>query len=184
MPGPSRPWFERARLELSRALLAIVLATAIGPAVAAGVGPGQPAPDFALPGLDRDGRVELSGYRGHPVLVDFWASWCGPCHQSLPRYAELQREFAARGFNVVAISVDESRDNAREFIDRLGIDLVWAWDGDGQTAAHYGLLGMPSAYLVDGHGVVRHRLLGFKPHDGEALRARIIDLLAENPDAK
>jgi len=146
------------------------------------VQPGQAAPSVDLPVLsaaDPD-RASLSELRGKVVYLDFWASWCGPCRISFPQLEALRDELGARGFEVLAVSVDESEADARAFLAELPVSYPVVLDNEGSTPARYGILGMPTGYLIDRAGVVRLVHQGFRRSDGERLRAAIIELLGED----
>jgi len=116
---------------------------------------GKPAPDFALRDLRTGKVITLASLRGHPVVVNFWATWCPPCREEMPA---LQR-VAASEPDVVVLEVDlmEPGDKARSFLDSLGLDrLQPVLDTDGATTRRYGVLSLPSTFFVDKDGVIRH----------------------------
>ncbi len=135
-----------------------------------------PAPDWQLPRLD-GGSLGLAELRGQVVLIDFWASWCVPCRLSLPALRALQQDYAGQGLRVVTISVDEDRAAAQRFQQRYGADLVALHDADGRVAAAYGLIGMPSSFIIDPQGqlVLRHE--GFRKGEEDVWRKEIRRLL-------
>lgn len=140
-----------------------------------------PAPDFTLPRLDSDTQVSLSALRGKVVYVDFWASWCAPCATALPEMDTLRRDFHARGFEIVAINLDESVDDARRFINRMQLSYPVVTDPEKSTPAAYAIAGMPTAFLIDRNGELRSTHTGFKPGDSAKLKATIEQLLQETP---
>jgi thiol-disulfide isomerase/thioredoxin len=119
---------------------------------------GETAPDFSLPGFSSEDGVTLSKLKGKVVLIDFWASWCMPCRQLMPRIAEVKARFP--DVEIVAISVDTERDKAITFIRAVEPGLRPVHDTAQKTANHYGVERMPSSFLVDKRGVLRFR------HDG------------------
>ena len=139
----------------------------------------RPAPQFALPSLKDGSTVQLAEYRGRVVLVDFWASWCSPCLQSMPAYNGLAARFADRGFQILAISVDEKSESARAFVEKHPVRYVVLSDPHGEVAAAYDIKGMPSSFLVDGQGRIRQVHVGFKPDDIRVLDRQITQLLEE-----
>jgi len=157
-------------------LLAVLLLQA---GVVGAVGVGEVAPDFDVPSLRGDGRVSLAQYRGKVVLLDFWASWCGPCAASVPHYRELRSGLAGRGFELVALGLDENAADGRAFLDRFAVGYPAGSDPQGTVASRYALKGMPYAVLIDRDGIVRVTHTGFEPADFERLRARIEQLLQE-----
>ncbi len=138
---------------------------------------GDDAPDFSAPGLS-GGTVSLDEHRGKVVMVDFWASWCGPCAQSLPALDALRKEFSADDFQVIAVNVDAESEKAKAFLGRRPVGYPSALDPDGLIPTRFGLQTMPTSYLIDRKGVVRHIHKGFRPKDVEVLRERIQALVA------
>lgn len=146
------------------ALLALCLPLAVH-----AVEPKQPAPAF--PALD--------GQRGKVVLVDFWASWCGPCRVALPAYDKLRREYAAKGFEVIAVDVDQEARQGAAVLKQLKLSYPQVADPQGDIAQRYDPPGMPAAYLVDRRGTVRQVHLGYEPQDYEPLRQAVAQLVEE-----
>jgi len=140
---------------------------------------GQPAPEVQLPQLPGGNEVSLSSLRGKVVYLDFWASWCGPCRVSFPQLEQLRNELGPRGFEVYAINVDEVEADANQFLADVPVSYVVVRDAGGTTPEAYGILGMPTGFLIDRKGVVRHVHQGFKKTDGALLRAEIVELLGE-----
>lgn len=145
---------------------------------------GSPAPHFDLPVFNApDRHLSLDALRGRIVLLDFWASWCGPCRQSFPLYEQLRTEMPARDFALLAVNLDEMADGPKAFLEEHPVHYPSVADPAGEVARQYGLIGMPTSFLIDRDGVVRSRHTGFKPQDIEALRKEIRDLIAEARDA-
>ena len=140
---------------------------------------GAPAPEVRLPRLPAGESASLSSLRGKVVYLDFWASWCGPCRTSFPQLEQLRNELGSRGFEVYAINVDEVEADALQFLSEVPVSYLVVRDGEGATPEAYGILGMPTGYLIDRQGVVRHVHQGFKKRDGAKLRTKIIELLGE-----
>jgi peroxiredoxin len=140
---------------------------------------GDIAPGFRAPRLDGAGELSLSGLAGKVVLLDFWASWCAPCQTSMPQLEALRKEFAAERFELVGVNVDRDAGAARKLIDKHGIGYPNASDPGGGLPARFGLETMPTAYLIDGEGVIRYVHRGFRDGDIDEVRTRIRALLAE-----
>lgn len=141
------------------------------------IGAGDTAPNFNLPRLETKGNIQLKSYRGKVVYVDFWASWCGPCRISLPVLDTLRKKYRKQGFEVIAINLDEEKEDAMAFLKEFPVSYPTARDDQGKTPTLYGLRGMPTAYLIDRQGKVNLVHEGFKKSDTEALSAQIATLL-------
>ncbi|GAB4217976.1 MAG: TlpA disulfide reductase family protein [Rhodoferax sp.] len=155
---------------LYRYTLGAVLAGALlGPALALDVG--QAAPAFELPGVSQS--VSLSQFAGKTVYLDFWASWCGPCKQSFPWMNSLQQRFGAKGFQVVAINLDQRSADAQAFLKENPAQFTVAFDASGKTPKTYAIKGMPSSVLIGPDGKVLSQHTGFKAEQRAELEAQI-----------
>lgn len=165
---------------LRRAALAAALALLVASAAPAGaLEEGEAAPEFSAPRLVGEGAVSLGAYRGKVVYLDFWASWCAPCLVSLPMLEELRKEFPADHFQILAVNLDREPARARSFLRKRKISYPSATDPEGRIPERFGLETMPTSYLIDARGVVRHVHTGFRKGDVDDLRARIRGLLSE-----
>ncbi|WP_416396530.1 TlpA family protein disulfide reductase [Allohahella sp. A8] len=133
-----------------------------------------PAPDFQLPVLNSDSTQSLSEYRGMIVYVDFWASWCGPCRKSLPQLSKLRNELVEAGdFEVLAINLDAKTEDATRFLSQFPVSYPVLLDPKGKTPEAYGLVGMPTSYLIDQKGNIVSKHEGFRDGDIEKLRKEV-----------
>ena len=114
---------------------------------------GDPAPDFSLPS-SAGGNLALSQELGHPVLIDFWATWCTNCQADMKLVAQTAAQYRAQGLRVLLIDFEEQGPAADKFLTRLGIDLPTLLDRNGQVAHRYGVPGLPVAVFVDSQGKV------------------------------
>ena len=148
---------------------------------AAGVQVGQVAPAVSLPLLSAGspGTFALASLQGKVVYLDFWASWCGPCRVSFPQLEKLREELGSQGFEVLAVNVDEIERDALRFLAEIPVSYPIVRDGGGETPLAYGVVGMPTGYLIDRSGTVRLVHQGYRKSDGSLLRTRIIELLGE-----
>ena len=120
---------------------------------------GRPAPGFSLESVQHT-RVELEQYRGKVVLLNFWATWCGPCKVEMPRFMEWQKEYGARGLQVIGVSIDDSAAPARALVEKLHLNYPVVM-GDAKLGERYGgVLGVPVTFLIDRAGSVRARFDG------------------------
>jgi thiol-disulfide isomerase/thioredoxin len=146
------------------------------------VAPGEVAPEINLPRLPTGSEnIRLADLRGKVVYVDFWASWCGPCRVSFPLLDAIRTELGPQGFEVLAVNVDEFEEDALRYLDELPVSYLVAYDQAGSTPAAYGIVGMPTGFLVDREGIVRKRHQGFRKSDASMLRAEIVKLLGSTP---
>jgi thiol-disulfide isomerase/thioredoxin len=144
------------------------------------VSPGQVAPDLRLQ-TEGGKSVSLAENKGKVVLVDFWASWCGPCKTSFPALDALYREYEARGFEVIAVNLDDRRRDAEDFLaDRPHVMPV-VFDPEGRSPRAFGLWGMPSSFLVGRDGRVRFVHVGYSAKVLDSYKSEIEQLLAEKP---
>jgi thiol-disulfide isomerase/thioredoxin len=138
----------------------------------------KPAPDFNLPGLKQP-AVKLSDYKGKTVLLDFWASWCGPCRKSFPWMSKMQEKYGKDGLEVIAINVDEKRADADKFLAENPGKFTIAFDTKGSTPSAYGAENMPTSMLIDSKGNITYIHLSFSDEKAPEFEARIKELLAK-----
>ena len=136
-----------------------------------------PAPSFTLPG--QRSQVSIDSLRGRVVFVDFWASWCEPCRKSFPWMKTLMQQYGSRGFTVLAVSLDKSRDDADAFIDRYGPNFPIAYDFTGKVAESYAVKAMPSSFLVNRAGQIVYSHPGFNPRETAAVESLIVGTCAQ-----
>ena len=141
-------------------------------------GPAKSCPIKTL----KDGKdISLQSLKGKVVYLDFWASWCGPCALSFPYMTEVAKKHKAEGLELVAISVDESKEEAEAFLSAHKTDFTIANDPNGECPKAYGLETMPTSYLIDRKGNLREVHRGFSNSDREELSKAITTLLKEKP---
>jgi cytochrome c biogenesis protein CcmG, thiol:disulfide interchange protein DsbE len=142
-------------MKRSLPIAALVLVAAIG--VFGQMKTNDRAPAFSLVDLD-GGHFRLSGYKGKVVLVNFWATWCTPCQEEMPRFVRFQREYGSKGFQVIGISMDDSDGPVRTFTSKLKVNYPVAMGTTKVAQSYGGVLGLPITYLIgrDGRIVKRY----------------------------
>ena len=127
-----------------------------------GVKLGEPAPNFQLPDLN-DHLVTLSDLRGKVVLLNFWATWCGPCRVEMPTMEQLYRMFPRKDFDILAVSIDaQGVAVTRPFQEEYHLTFPILHDADYRVGLMYGARSLPMTFLVDRQGVVRHQIFGVR----------------------
>jgi len=124
---------------------------------------GNPAPDFAL--QDVNGKdVSLADYKGNVIMVNFWATWCGPCKREIPDFVELQKTYGGKGLKIVGIALDDpSEVNAFVKNERLNYDVLIGTD---EVAMRYGnIRSIPTTFLVDREGKIVSSYVGLQPKE-------------------
>jgi len=155
----------------------LLLATRLrGPATTAQSGLPRQAPDFSLPDLSGQ-KLTLSSYRGKVVLLDFWATWCAPCREEIPRFVEMQDKYQAQGLQILGVSMDDSPEPVREFSQKFHMNYPVVI-GNAKTGELYGgILGLPVAYLIDREGRVTSRHIGAT--DAAVFEKEIVNMLEQ-----
>lgn len=124
-------------------------------------------------------KIHFQDYQGKVILLDFWASWCGPCRQSFPWMNEMQAKYAGQGLAIIAINLDSESDVAREFLTEVPASFVLGFDPEGKSAEAMQVEAMPMSYLIDRHGQIRYRLMGFNSEKKSEHETHIQTLLSE-----
>jgi peroxiredoxin len=173
---------------MRRALAALALALVAGcggggdakPRTSSTVSIGQPAPAYSAQQMDGS-PVSLADHQGEVVLLNVWATWCKPCRQEIPALDSLQREFAAKQFRVVGVSIDVISDTVAiaSFARDLGASYTLWLDPDDKVSTTFRAIGVPSSYLIDRAGVLRWRHMGPVKATDPVLRAVLDSALSQ-----
>ena len=139
---------------------------------------GQAAPDFVLRSATGE-NLRLSEYRGDVVLINFWATWCGPCRQEMPLLDDLYGRYERVGFNLLGVNIDEDSRRAMQMVQELGVNFPVLFDENKAVSKLYEVEAMPVTILVDREGIVRHVHHGYKPGYEEKYLTEIRSLLRE-----
>lgn len=149
----------RPNLRIASVLVAGVLAAGFGAGVQAA---GSAAPDFSLPA--RDGStVKLSDLKGQVVMVNFWATWCGPCRAEIPGYIKLQEKYGKDGLVIIGVSCDQGGDatqTVKKFAAKNGMNYTVVMADDAVTSAFGDIEAIPTTFLIDRDGKIRDRKVG------------------------
>lgn len=127
------------------------------------------------------GRLDLDRYQGKVVVLDFWASWCGPCRRSFPWLNEMHAKYAQDGLVIIGVNLDANEDDAAEFLEEYPADFGIHFDPAAVLATEYEVEAMPSSYVIgrDGEIIASHR--GFKIKQQADYEAILVEALGERP---
>jgi thiol-disulfide isomerase/thioredoxin len=141
---------------------------------------GQPAFSFKLDSLDGP-QFNLADHKGRVVVLDFWATWCGPCVQTMPLVDGVVREFADRGVELFAVNLEEQPQQVKSMLERHKLKVAVALDRDGVVAAKYAVTAIPQTVVIDRDGKVARVFVGGGKKTADSLRKAIEDLFAAEP---
>jgi len=162
---------------MNKTILLLLLHLGFSPAFAAKLG--ESLPECMARELNNNEILDLQKNRNKVLLIDFWATWCPPCKKSMPFLNKLRNEFFDKGFEVIAINVDETTEDARKFLQKYPVDYVIAYDPKGECPAKYEVKAMPSSFIIDKNGKIRHIHLGFRSSDKKIMTDQVLELLQE-----
>jgi peroxiredoxin len=157
-------------------IVAFILLTAMGAYSPADSDKSPPviekAADFSLKD-PRGGAVSLSSMRGKVVLLNFWATWCPPCISEMPSLNKLYQELRPRGFEVVAVSLDKSAENVREYVSKKGFKFLVLIDESNTVSRRYKVFSTPTTFLIDRKGNIVERFYGEYDWQDPDVKAKI-----------
>ncbi|MBK8258317.1 MAG: TlpA family protein disulfide reductase [Polyangiaceae bacterium] len=143
---------------------------------------GKPAPDFTAESVTGEGPTTLKDAKGTVVVLDFWATFCGPCKKSFPKYQSLVEQFGGE-VNVLAVSTDDPEDASKEalieFANSTGAKFAVVWDKNKDAVKHYPTPTMPTSYVIDKEGVIKHVHAGYKDGEEDEIMAEVKALLGK-----
>lgn len=141
---------------------------------------GKPAPDFSLNDMNGE-KVTLSEYKGKVIVLNFWATFCGPCKEEMPSLNNLFLSLKKDGLIVLAVSTDDSEKPVQSFIKAKAIAFPVLIDKDQQVFYdRYAILGLPTTFIIDRDGIIREKILGDRPWDAPDMKAKIGTLLSKS----
>ncbi|MGJ8680604.1 TlpA family protein disulfide reductase [Paraglaciecola sp.] len=138
----------------------------------------KPAPDFTLKSAQGE-NMRLSEQRGNVVLVNFWASWCGPCREELPKMEKLQQDYQDLGFTILAVNVDEDSRKANILLDDIKVSYPILFDPTAKLSKLYDVSAMPTTVMIDRNGNQRLLHKGYKSGDEKKYAKAIKALIRE-----
>jgi len=136
------------------------------------------APDFTLKSND-GANLRLSEFRGEVVMINFWASWCGPCRQEMPLLDELYTQYQPLGFTILGVNVEQDSTQAKRMLKDIPVNFPVLFDNQSEVSKLYKVVAMPSTVLVDRDGNVRYLHQGYKPGFEEAYQQQVRALIRE-----
>ncbi|HEX6706441.1 MAG TPA: TlpA disulfide reductase family protein [Albitalea sp.] len=166
-----------ALVRAARWLAVAAVACAAGAAVPA-VAPAAVAPDFTLRTMDGP-NLRLQEQRGRVVLVNFWATWCGPCRQEMPHLNRLYDKYRSSGFTLLGVNIDDDARLAAEVAAKLGVRFPVLLDTDKKVSRLYDMSAMPATIVIDRDGKVRFIHRGYRDGVEKTYEQQIRDLLKE-----
>ncbi|MBI5665205.1 MAG: TlpA family protein disulfide reductase [Nitrospirae bacterium] len=139
---------------------------------------GAKAPDFIL--KDVSGKdVSLSSFKGKPVLLNFWATWCPYCRKERSHLNKLHKEYKDKGLTILSVATDQSAAKVNEFLKHTPAEFIVLSDSGGTAASLYSVGGLPTSYLINSEGIIKHRVVGFREWTDPASKM-LIDKLFDN----
>jgi cytochrome c biogenesis protein CcmG/thiol:disulfide interchange protein DsbE len=120
---------------------------------------GQAVPHFDLPALEGDDRVTIAEYLGKPMVINFWATWCGPCREEAPLLEAAARKFRDRGVVFIGVDIRDFTGDAKKFVAKYGVSYPIGYDGPAKLWEPWGITGLPETFFVGPDGtIVEHRI--------------------------
>ena len=165
-------------MKMKSVLLGLVFSVFAATSLASSGLTGQTAPDFALKSSSGE-NLRLSEYRGDVVMVNFWATWCGPCRQEMPILDELYSRYQRVGFSLLGVNIDDNSSKAMNMVSELGVTFPVLFDSRKEVSELYDVDAMPVTLLIDREGTVRYVHQGYKPGYEDKYLEQIRSLLRE-----
>ena len=163
---------------LRRALPILLLSLLAPLAAPAAPAPGSTAPDFTLHSLGGP-NLRLQEQRGRVVLLNFWASWCGPCREEMPQLNRLHEKYRASGVSLLGVNVDEDPSKVQALVAQLGVKFPVLMDTDKQVSRLYDMNAMPATLLIDREGKVRYLHRGYRAGFEQTYEQQLRELLKD-----
>jgi len=163
---------------MRKVIAASVAALSLSLPVLAGPSSSGPAPAFTL--ASRAGQdVSLAQYKGNVVMINFWASWCGPCRQEMPLLESIYKKYNKMGFTMLGVNVEPDSNAANDWLKATPVSFPILYDRDSKVSKLYDVAGMPSTVIIDRSGKLRVLHRGYKPGDENEYLDSIRTLIRE-----
>ena len=165
-------------MKIKNLVLALLVTVFAATSLASSGLEGQLAPDFALKSSTGE-NLRLSEYRGDVVMINFWATWCGPCRQEMPLLDQLYTRYERVGFNLLGVNIDDDSRRAMQMIEELGVNFPVLFDARKEVSKLYDVIAMPSTVILDREGNLRYVHHGYEPGYENDYQDQIRALLKE-----
>ena len=163
---------------MRKSIAAIAAALSVSLPALAGPSAAAPAPAFTL--ASRAGQdVSLAQYKGQVVMLNFWASWCGPCRQEMPLLESIYKKYNKMGFTMLGVNVEPDSNAANDWLKATPVSFPILYDRDSKVSKLYDVAGMPSTVIIDRNGKLRVLHRGYKPGDENEYLDSIRTLIRE-----
>jgi thiol-disulfide isomerase/thioredoxin len=167
-----------AQMKRALKIFALVAVCVVSAPFSASAGSNAAAPDFSLPGKNGD-AVALAKLKGQVVMLNFWASWCGPCRTEMPLLDQIYKKYNAAGFTLVGVNVDTDSTDAQKYLSQIPVSFPVLFDKENKVSKLYDVSAMPSTVFIDRQGNVRSLHRGYKPGDESEYLNQIRALIRE-----
>ena len=134
------------------------------------------APDLKLKDLSGN-EVSIASFKGKTVLLNFWASWCPYCRKERAELNILHNDYKDRDLVIVSVSIDRSLEKLKRYMKEMPAEFIVLSDTEGSSAGSYEIMGLPTSYIIDSKGIIRHKYMGYKKWTGSSSRKIINDLV-------
>ena len=165
-------------MKLKKSIVALVFSVFAASSLASSGMEGKLAPDFALKSSTGE-NLRLSEFRGDVVMINFWATWCGPCRQEMPHLEALYQRYSPLGFTLLGVNVEDDPKGAEAWLAQTPVSFPVLFDSDNRVTKIYDVVAMPSTVLVDRSGNVRYLHHGYKPGYENEYQNQIRELIRE-----
>ena len=163
---------------LKTAAIALLCAGLASGALADSAGEKKKAPDFTLKS-NQDTNIRLAEQRGNVVMLNFWASWCGPCKQEMPLLDQLHKRYSKAGFTIIGVNVEQDPGKAKKVLRDIPVSFPVLFDTESTVSKLYDVSAMPTTVMIDRDGNIRHLHKGYKPGYEDQYRKQIKQLIRE-----